>query len=72
MRIIRFGEDNVAINIDRIDGISYDTINHRTTVYVGGADKPFFIAKPLDEVLQIINNYENLEMFGERVKKGGD
>lgn len=66
MRIIRFDEDNVAINIDRIDGLSYDLRNHVTTIYVGGSEKPFYVEKPLDEVLQIIANYHNLKKFEER------
>lgn len=72
MRIIRFGEDNVAINIDRIDGLCFDLRSNITQVYMGGSEKPFGIKKPLDEVLQIIANYHNLGDFENRGRKDGD
>ena len=56
--LITFETDDgsiMAINPDRIDGLLWDEGNNRTVIYMSGSDSPFYIYKPVEEVVNIIN-----------------
>lgn len=55
MKLIKIG-DNIAINIDRIDGIAKDTKDPlKAIVYIGGNNDPFIIDCPMDAIIEYIS-----------------
>lgn len=55
MKLIKIG-DNIAINIDRIDGIAKDANDPlKAIVYIGGNSDPFIIDCPMDAIIEYIS-----------------
>ena len=55
----------MAINIDRIDGITPNIVNENETfIYVGGSDEPFTVKKPFESVVDMISNVCKEEVVG--------
>ena len=56
MKLIKIG-NNIAINIDRIDGIiPVAKGSNCTRIYVGGNEHPFVVDCPIDTVIEYIQN----------------
>lgn len=53
MKLIVFKEEGFAINIDKIEWISYYSAN-KTHIFVGDSDSQFTVHKPFEEVVKII------------------
>ena len=58
----KFGEEVVAINVDRIDGIVHHRTGTRTnppqcSIYVGGADNPFLVDGTVEEITKAIRMF---------------
>lgn len=61
MKLIKI-DDNVAINIDRIDGIVKDTKDpDYARIYVGGDSDPFVVDCTVDEVIERISRITESE-----------
>lgn len=55
MKLLIFSEDQLAINIDRIDGfVPAKHQENNTAIYVGGSDEPYIVSKTFDEVAMLI------------------
>lgn len=55
MKLIKIG-NNIAINVDRIDGITpVAKGSNCTRIYVGGNEHPFIVDCPMDTVIEFIS-----------------
>ena len=52
-KFIKFDND-IVVNIDRIDGFFKDRTDN-TAIYVSGSDNPFHVPESVEEVLSKIN-----------------
>ena len=55
MKLIKIGDD-IAINVDRIDGIiPVAKGSNRTKIYVGGNDDPFIVDCSMDTIIEYLS-----------------
>jgi hypothetical protein len=52
MNLVKIG--GIYFNIDRVDGISFESKTGETHIYVGGSEQPFIVERNIDEVAAIL------------------